>query len=225
MTFHAFDTRDALMRAAADRIGEALSAGVAAHGTACAALSGGSTPEPAYALLAEAALDWPTITFALVDERFVPPDHPASNEALVRRALAPAFARGAQFAPMWSAAASASEAAARADARYAGLRIDVALMGMGADAHTASWFPGVAGEALDPTNPRTVIAVHAPGAAGAAHRLTLTRSALARVGRTLLLITGADKRARLEAALAEPPDQAPVRALYLDGAPDTLWAA
>lgn len=224
MQFHPFADRDALMRAAADQIENALQAGIESHGAACAALSGGSTPEPAYALLAARDLDWPRVTFALVDERCVPPDHPASNEAMLRRALSRALDKGARLTPMWSDAATPADAAALADAAYAPLRFDIAAMGMGGDGHTASWFPGSDGlpEAL--TSPQTVIALRAPQAAGSADRLTLTRTAIMRASSVLLLITGEDKRARLIAAENEPPLIAPVAAL-LTAALDVFWAA
>jgi 6-phosphogluconolactonase len=219
--FADFPTRGALMEAAADELAEALHAALGARGHACAALSGGSTPEPAYALLAARDLDWANITFALVDERFVPPAHDASNERMLRRALAPALAKGATLLPMYAPASDVHEAADRAEARYAPLKIAIALMGMGEDGHTASWFPGAEREALD--SARSVIAVHAAQAAGSSERLTLTRTALARAGRVLLLITGAEKRARLEQALAT--GDAPVAVLFGLGmpAPEVLW--
>ena len=78
-----FETREALMSAVADRLAEALQNGVKTRGRACAALSGGSTPEPAYRLLAEKPLDWASITFALVDERFVDLSDAASNQVML----------------------------------------------------------------------------------------------------------------------------------------------
>jgi 6-phosphogluconolactonase len=219
-----FATRDALMQAAADRLEAALRDGIAARGAACIALSGGSTPEPAYAALAARALDWANISFILVDERFVAPDEDASNEKMLRRALAPALAKGARLLPLFSAG-SLADAAARADAIYAPLQIDAALMGMGGDMHTASWFPGAAHDAL--TSTRSVVAAHADGAAGSAARLTLTRDAIGRAHRVLLLISGEDKRAALDAAFGLSAEDAPVAALFSDceRQPEVLWAA
>ena len=123
---------------------------------------------------------------------------------------------------------SGSPTADAVDAAYAGLSLDVALMGMGADGHTASWFPGGDGlaTALDAKSERTVVAVHAPQAAGAADRLTLTRAALDRADRVLLLITGNDKRERLEVALTQKIEDAPVAALFARPGrqPEVLWA-
>jgi 6-phosphogluconolactonase len=221
-----FATREALMRAAAKRMADALTDAISKHGSACAALSGGGTPAPAYRALAAMPLDWPKITLSLVDERYVPPSDAASNEGLVRRDFKDAFDAGVQFRPMY-APPTVDQAADIAERIYAPMRIDIALMGMGGDGHTASWFPGAAklGEALDLDNPRTVMALTAAQADGSCERLTLTRAAFTRIGSVLLLITGADKRARLEAALAG--DYAPVAALFAPALPqpEVLWAS
>lgn len=225
LTITEFATRDALMHAAAKRMSDALNDAITKHGSACAALSGGGTPAPAYRALAAMPLDWPKITLVLVDERYVPPSDAASNEGLVRRELKGAFDAGAQFMPMY-APSTVDQAADIAEQIYAPMRIDIALMGMGGDGHTASWFPGAAklGEALDLDNPRTVMALTAAQADGSPERLTLTRAAFSRIGSVVLLITGADKRARLEAALAG--DYAPVAGLFAPALPEpeVLWA-
>lgn len=225
---NAFPSRQALMQALAHRIAEALRTGIAERGSACVALSGGTTPEPAYCLLAREPLAWQKVTLALVDERFVPTNDPRSNEGLLRRALAPAIAAGAQLAPMYASANSLKGAAARAEALYASLRLDFALMGMGADGHTASWFAGAEAlsEALDPDNARTIIAIRAPQTAIVPERLSLTLSALKRCANIALLITGADKRTRLDVARKQTPAKAPVAALFAGHtpSPEVFWA-
>ena len=226
--FVAFASRDALMAATAHRIGDALRSAIAERGQACAALSGGSTPEKAYALLAQAPLDWNKVTFALVDERFVPPSHAASNEAMLRRALAPALANGAELAPLWREAASAKDAADTANAAYAALSFDIAVMGMGEDGHTASWFPSSAGlnEALDPTTTRTVVPIHAPQAAGAADRLTLTGASISKAGALVLVMAGVEKQRQFEAIVGGTNDRAPVATLLGPDMPplEVFWA-
>lgn len=217
--------RDVFYDTAAKRMADALREGLAVRGTACAALSGGTTPEPIYARLAQHDLDWPRVTFALVDERFLPPDNEASNENLARRALAPALAKGARFAPLYAPGAL-EDAARAADAAYSALHINIALMGMGGDGHTASWFPNSPqlAEALDPNNPRTVMAVRAEQAAGSTERLSLTFSALARADQVLLAMTGLDKFAAFGSARADGALQAPVAALFdLGDAFETIW--
>jgi 6-phosphogluconolactonase len=219
-----FATRDAAMDAAALRMADALNTGIAARGEAIAALSGGSTPGPAYERLAQLPLDWSKITFALIDERFVPLRDPASNEGLIRRTLAPAFAHGARLLPLYADVPSVSAAADLADPLYQPLTFDIALMGMGEDGHTASWFPGGDAAALDPNTTRSVMAVIAPAARGAAERLTVTYPLIRRARSVLLLITGEAKRTVLERARALPVEQAPVAALFSERAPEVFWA-
>lgn len=220
-----FASRDALMRGAAERLEEALQAGINAHGKACALLSGGSTPSPAYALLGSRNLDWSKVTFALADERCVPPSDEASNERMLRATLARPLGAGATLLPMY-AGGSPEEDALKADAAYAPLSFDVALLGMGEDAHTLSWFPGAEGleAALDLANPRSVVAIHAPEAAGVPDRLTLTRSALVRARHIVVLISGAKKFGVLTSSIGEADKPAGLLFEPPLPPPDVLWA-
>lgn len=226
--FLAFESSDTLMAAAAERIAVALNRGIQKRGEACAALSGGSTPAPAYEKLAEKAVDWARVRFALVDERFVPPSSPDSNQGLALRTLQRPFSRGAMIAPLWAENATLQQAGQKADGVYAQLHIDIAVMGMGNDGHTASWFPDAARlrEALDPNNPRSVMALSAASAAGSAERLTMTLSAMKRVEHVILLIIGEEKRGVYERALTSIAPS-PIGALVAacGGRFEILWAA
>lgn len=220
-----FASRDALMRGAAERLEEALQAGIGAHGRACALLSGGSTPAPAYALFASCNLDWSKVTFALADERCVPATDEASNERMLRATLAQPLSTGAKLVPMY-AGGSPQDDAIQADTLYAPLSFDIALLGMGEDAHTLSWFPGAEGldAALDLANPRSIVAIHAPETAGVPDRLTLTRSALVRARHIVVLITGPKKFGVLTSSIGEADKPAGLLFEPPLPPPDVLWA-
>ena len=105
-----FASRQALADTLAAAIADRLAAGIAARGQASLAVSGGTTPTLLFAALATTAIDWARVTITLVDERFVEPTSPRSNEGLVRRALLQGPARAATFVPLYRHAPDAADA-------------------------------------------------------------------------------------------------------------------
>ncbi|QIE55234.1 6-phosphogluconolactonase [Pikeienuella piscinae] len=193
--------RDRLAAGLAALVAEDLRAALRAKGRASFAAPGGTTPAAFLSALAAAPLDWARVSVLPGDERWTPPEDERSNEAMIRRAMA--AATGARFEPFWRAGETPESAAPLLSAAIApALPLDVAVIGMGADMHCASLFPGAANlsAALAPDAP-PVAAITAPGAVEP--RVTLTLPALAGAGRLYLLIAGADKRAALRTALGE----------------------
>ena len=209
---------EALAGAAARIVSEAAARAVADHDRFTVALAGGRTPALLYRTLARsappsrcAALPWDRVHVFWSDERHVPPSHPDSNfrmatEALLDHVPIPA-AHITRIHGENPSAAVAAEGYAGAIREAFGLQdgefpvFDLMLLGMGADGHTASLFPGDA--ALSDT--RRIVA--APWVAQVrAHRITLTPPVLTRAARIVVLVTGADKAATLKAVLDGPTD-------------------
>lgn len=191
-----------LAEALAQRVADALRQALAERGQATLVVSGGRSPVAFFEALAQQALPWAQVLVSLADERWVPVNHAASNEALVRRHLLRGAAAEARFLSLYQVAGSHEQAAELADAAVAKLAdIDVLVLGMGDDGHTASLFPGSAHlrQALQADCPRRVLAMLAPSEP--TQRLTLTLPVLARARLPLLAIQGQAKLNTLSAAL------------------------
>lgn len=209
-----FADATALNRAAADAFAARTDAAARARGLSTVALAGGSTPRALYGLLAEDAsfrtrIPWGGIHFFWGDERHVPPDDPASNyrmahEAMLSRVPVPAanVHRIPTENPDAAAAADAYERELRDFFTVRGLmregfpRFDVVLLGMGADGHTASLFPGTA--AVHETN-RMVTASWVPKFRS--YRVTLTPPVLSNAAAVVFVVSGEEKAETLHAVL------------------------
>lgn len=208
-----FDARDALADALANDVAAELRRAIAAKGRATLAVSGGSTPKLFFERLSQADLPWQRVMVTLVDERQVPETSERSNARLVRQHLLQNKAAAAQFVPLFE-----NVEAAKA------LRFDVAVLGMGSDGHTASFFPEAdrLKEAIDSGTSQRLIAITAPGAGEP--RLTFTLPVLEASGRLALHIEGDDKKHVLDKALADGPEEdMPVRAVLRSATPITLY--
>ena len=202
--------------AASGAIAGALREVLARRARATLLLSGGTTPAPVYARLADAPLDWSRVNVGLVDERWVPATDAASNARLVRESLLRGAATGARFVPAAHLDLGLADSVARSNALD--LADAVVVLGMGDDGHTASLFPAMRGlsEALDAAaNYAEVDAAGCPGAGPWRHRISLTPHGLAQASARLLLLRGEDKRLLFARALAgDDVAELPVRLLF-----------
>jgi 6-phosphogluconolactonase len=194
------DSKELPARAAA-RIALELDGALAERGRASLALAGGTTPQATYEALAGLPLDWSRVDFFFGDERCVPAADPASNYRMAKAAL---FERidvsSAQIRRMQGELAD-HDAAARAYEALLPERLDLVLLGIGEDAHTASLFPG---DSALREEQRRVLAV--VGSKPPPHRLTLTPPALRAARLCLVLASGAGKAEAVRRALNGPLD-------------------
>ncbi|MCP3058669.1 6-phosphogluconolactonase [Myxococcus sp. K38C18041901] len=187
---------ESLAREAAEWMGRALQTSLAMKRRASLALSGGSTPGPAYRELSRLTLPWERVDLYFVDERFVPPDHPDSNYHLVEEALVgPLRLSPSQVFRMEGEREDREDAARDYEARLPDV-LDVVLLGMGEDGHTASLFPGH--PALEEKSRRVLSVV---GPKPPPWRMTLTMPTLLSANAVLMLVAGAGKRQTVQRAL------------------------
>lgn len=219
MRLHEFSTRERLAEALASGVAAVLAGAIATRGSALLAVSGGNTPALFLQRLSQAEIAWESVTVLPVDERLVPLTSVRSNARTIRHNLLAHRAALARFVPLHDGAIDDPEQAqARARDRLNGMAdADAAVLGMGADGHTASFFPGgdKLAEALDPACQHRVVSMAAPGAAEP--RLTLSLRYLLGAEFLALHIEGEEKRRTLERALGEGavgemPVRAPLRA-------------
>jgi 6-phosphogluconolactonase len=181
-----------------------------AQGRATLSVPGGTTPGPIFDILSGVDLDWSRVAVVLNDERWVPEGHPRSNTTLLRERLLVGRAAAATYVPLYADHPTPDTALdLLADGLRPHLPISVLLLGMGADMHTASLFPGAdkLAQALAADAP-PVMALRSEAAGEP--RITLTAPVLQAALRIHVLITGDEKRAALERAQTLPVAAAPI---------------
>ncbi len=213
MKLETYPDREFLMLGLANVIAGQLADFLRREGRATLSVPGGTTPGPIFDTLSGVDLDWAKVAVILNDERWVAEDSPRSNTRLLRERLLKGKAAAAHLVPLYAEAATPEEKLSElAEGVAPHLPISVLLLGMGADMHTASLFPG-ADRLAD------ALAVDAPvllpmrADAAGEPRITLTAPVLKGAMNIHILITGAEKRAALDRALTLSPSEAPVRAV------------
>ncbi|HEY0447150.1 MAG TPA: 6-phosphogluconolactonase [Allosphingosinicella sp.] len=228
-----FDSAGEMAEQVSGDIAFVIDSAIGAHGGARIAVPGGQTPDVIYdALIRNKGIDWSKVTLIPTDDRLVPLDDPLSNYAKLNRYFG---SRGANIVSLVdeSSLGDYREAGRLADARLALLEwpLDLVWLGMGADGHTASMFPGpdldravagprerrAVGVRPDPMPPEAPV-----------ERVTLTAAALSSARAVMIVITGAEKRSTLERAIEEGPLSAkPIGRVIanIDAAIDIFWTA
>lgn len=212
-TRHDFKSGAELAKALAGDVATWLREAIAERGFAVLAVSGGSTPKPFFTSLSQHKLEWKNVQITLVDERQVDETSPRSNAKLVKESLVQNEASSAQFIPLYQNPNAANLS-----------RFDVAILGMGNDGHTASFFPDGdnLSAALDLEQSHSLITMNAPGADEP--RLTFTLPRLLTARKLCLHIQGADKMTVLEKALGgDDQSEMPVRAVLHAPKPLNLY--
>ena len=215
-----YPDRDTLMRGLAELVADQLRAAHASKDHATLAVPGGTTPGPFLAALSEADLAWDAIRVLPTDERMVSETSSRSNARLIHETLLQNAAAAAHFVGLHQPLLG------NLTERIEGiLPIDVLVLGMGDDMHTASLFPGAPElEAALADDAPVLMEITPPGEPEA--RLTLTAPVLRGASVIHLLITGPAKFAALETALAGGPvTEAPVRAVLTAPCPVTVHYA
>ena len=213
MRLEVYPDREMLMLGLANVIAGQLADFLRRDGHATLSVPGGTTPGPIFDTLSGVDLDWANVAVVLNDERWVPEDNERSNTRLLRQRLLRGRAAQARLIPLYAPADTPEDMLpALMDGLRPHLPISVLLLGMGADMHTASLFPGA--DRLD-----EALSSHAPlllpmrADAAGEPRVTLTAPVLRGAFHIHILITGADKRAALDRAQHLSPHEAPVRAI------------
>lgn len=215
----------ALVARALELILSRIETAIQQRGQFTIALSGGSTPKPLYEAIAQQKLPWDKIHVFWGDERYVPPNHPDSNELMARDAwLNKVDIPAANIHPMPTDDADPTSAAARCEKHLLNFfnippasfpALDVVLLGMGDDAHTASLFPHT--EALKVSDRLITV-----GNKDGNQRLTFTYPFINAARCVMFVVGGANKRPALAQVFAPSADnfQYPSRLIQPQG---ELW--
>ncbi len=213
MKFIEYPDSEMMMMDLANTLAGEIESALLTHETASFAVPGGTTPGPIFDVLCGAKhIDWSRVHVMLTDERWVPETSDRSNTKLLRERLLIDAAQAAKFVPLYGGTSTPEDSLDDLiKGVQAHLPISVMLLGMGADMHTASIFPGA--DRLDAAlhGDDVLVPMRAPGAPEP--RITMSAQVLRGAMSRHIVITGLEKRAALERAKTLTPDNAPIAAV------------
>ncbi len=226
MHFTALDDGDALADWLSNHVADLLGEAIKQKGRASLAVSGGSTPKKFFKKLSQQDIEWDKIWIILVDERWVPPSSARSNQRMVTIELLQDKAANANFVGLYKDGISYNDVGQLESDINPLLPLDVIILGMGTDGHTASLFPG--GDNLEKATNEGCKSLILPMIAPDADepRVTLTLPVITGASEVLLHIEGKEKRAILEQAdEAIDPAKTPI-SFVLQNCPElrVIWA-
>jgi 6-phosphogluconolactonase len=212
MDFRDYSDAEMMMIELANELAGDLENALLTHDRVSFAVPGGTTPGPIFDTLSAVDLGWERIDVMLTDERWVPEASERSNTRLLRERLLVDKAAAATLIPLYADAPTPEDKLPSLAAAIDPLTpISVMLLGMGADMHTASIFPGADQLDLALHGDDTLVPMRAPGAAEP--RITLSAKVLKGAMSRHVVIIGDEKRAALDKARRLKPDAAPIAAV------------
>ncbi|MBU2924310.1 6-phosphogluconolactonase [Colwellia sp. 4_MG-2023] len=224
-----FDSREQLDESLADKISKILQSAISLTGKASLAVSGGSTPKGFFKALSNKSIEWKKVTITLADERWVDINSDDSNTKLVHENLLINKAASAKFFHLKQGDELCDETLADLNlaANHALLPLDVVILGMGEDGHTASLFPcsDEIEQGLDVNNVNSLMKVQPKTAPH--QRITFSFSALKASKNVFLHVCGDNKKQVLDKALSTHDIfEMPIRAFLHNDVIDTqiYWA-
>ncbi len=190
-----------LVRRATQWLAQEMAGAIAERGSCGVCLAGGRTPEPVYrALAADSGIEWERVDVFFTDERAVLPEHPDSNYRMVHQALLSRVPIPPARVHRMEAERADRDAAARDYAQSLPAQLDVVVLGIGQDGHTASLFP------RSPAMDERRLVVPVIGSKPPAERLTITPPVIERARRVAMIATGEDKAVMVARAIEGPDD-------------------
>ena len=199
------------MQSLASTVEVELSNAIKNRGLATFVIPGGTTPKPFFNIIRDSDIEWEKITIFPTDERWVSMENSRSNARLIQRELLTGRASKANFVTLYKKNKTLDQGASLLAENISNyLPIDVLVLGMGVDMHTASLFPGSPGLALAQSMNAAEVVPVTPLDNSLEPRVTLSARVLEKAVNTHVLIIGLEKKNAVKEAEKREPASAPI---------------